>query len=136
MWIIIELKLILFGTYKIKLNVEKPRAEFILGVRVIKLFYPLQAFHIRFNRCFHWSLSDSRTLLSILADFNSTVVWIILILFLISSSLSLFFKPLRTVSRALTIIGITATLVFHSFFSSLARLKYLSGFLLSFIFTL
>ena len=68
---------------------------------------------------FHWSLSDSkspqvsRTLISILADFNNSVV-----------------------PRAPITIGITITFMFHSFFNSLVRSRYLSLFTLSFNFTL
>ena len=56
----------------------------------------------------------SRILLSILADTNSAVVWMVLILPLISTSL----KHLRIISRAPTTIGITITFVFNSFFLS------------------
>ena len=45
-------------------------------------------------------------------------------------------KPLGIVPSAPTSIGITVTYVFHSFFSSQAKSKYLCVFLLSFIFTL
>ena len=90
---------------------------------------------------FHWDLNDSkfpqvsRTLLSILADLNNAVIWMLLILLLISCSSSLFSRPLETVPRA-PAIGITVTFMFHSFFSSLARSKYLFIFLFSFIFIL
>ena len=46
-------------------------------------YFFLQIFHICFNVIFHWNLSDSkppkssRTLLSIPADFNTAVVWIV-----------------------------------------------------------
>ena len=89
---------------------------------------------------FHWSLRDSkspqvsRTLLSILADHNRAVVWIVFAHPLISNFCSLLMKPLETVSNAP--IGISFTLMFHSFFSSPARSKYLSLFLFSLIFTL
>ena len=45
-------------------------------------------------------------------------------------------KVLETVPWAPITIDVTVTLIFHNFFSSLARSKYLSPFLLSLIFTL
>ena len=76
---------------------------------------------------FHWSLSDnmssqvSRTLLSILADLNNAVVWMVSTRALISSSSSPFTDSLVAVPSALITVGITVTFMFHSFFSSLAR---------------
>ena len=76
---------------------------------------------------FHWNPSDrksfqvSRTLLSILADLNNGVIWIVSILPLIYNSSSPFSRLLMTVSIALTTISITVTLMFHS---SLTRSKY------------
>ena len=60
----------------------------------------------------------SRTLLSIQADLNNTVVCMVLI----------FLLPLSTVPTAPTIIGITVTFMFHSFFCTSASSKYLSIF--------
>ena len=81
------------------------------------LFNSLQVFLHQFLQVvFQWSLSDnkstlvSRTLLSILADFNCAVVLIVTILPLISSSPSLFSRPLETIPRAPTTIGITSSL--------------------------
>ena len=82
------------------------------------------------------SLQVSRTLLSILADFNSTAVWVVSILPLIFSSFSLLFKNLGTILRTHTTIGITVTLIFHNSFNSLAIPRHLSIFSLAFIFTL
>ena len=82
----------------------------------------------------HRSLSDnkspqvSRTLISILADLISAVVWIEWILPLISNSSSVFSRHLRSFSRAQTTISVTVTLVFHTFFSSPARSKHLFSF--------
>ena len=67
---------------------------------------------------------------------NNAVIWIASVFSLISNSSSLFPKPLRTVPSTPTTIGITVTFMFHSVFSFLARSKYLSSFLLSFIFNL
>ena len=58
-----------------------------------------------------------------------------ILILLISNFSWLFAKPLRIVPSAPTTISITVTLMFHSFFSSPARSKYLSIFSLSFIFT-
>ena len=68
----------------------------------------------------------SRTFLCILAGFSSAMVWMVLIFLLISSSLSFVFRPLGIVLRALSTTGIGIIFMFHSFFSSLARSKYLS----------
>ena len=87
----------------------------------------------------HWSLRDSkslqvsRTLLSILADLNNEVAWIVLTRPLISKSSSPFNIP--SVPVPIT-IGINVTFMFHSFFNFLERSKYLFFFLFSFNFTL
>ena len=71
---------------------------------------------------FHWGLSDSkspqvsRSLLSILADFNNAVVWIVSTHPLISKSSTPCTKPLVTVPSAPITVGITVTLMFHRFF--------------------
>ena len=91
---------------------------------------------------FHWSLSDcmspqvSRTLLSILAVLNNVVVWMVSTrppTFKSSNPLS---NPLVTVPNAPITIGIIVTCMFHSFFNSLATLRYLSFFSHSFSFIL
>ena len=91
---------------------------------------------------FYWSLSDSKspqvstTLLSILADLDNSVIWIVTTLPLISKSSSSFTNLLVTILKASIIIGIIVTFMFHSFlFNSLARSRYLSFFSLSFHFT-
>ena len=89
----------------------------------------------------HRSLSDSkspqfsRTLLSILADLNNVVVWMVATRPLISKSTSPCTSPLVTLPRTLITIGITVTFKFHSFFISLARSWYLFLFSLSFDYT-
>ena len=55
---------------------------------------------------------------------------------LISNSSKVFTKPLQTIPNKPITIGITINLMFHSFFSSLARSKYLHIFLLSVTFNL
>ena len=84
---------------------------------------------------FHRSLSDSKspqvswTLLRILANLNNAIVWSQFILWF-STLLAPFSKPLETIQSLP--IGITVTLMFHSFLSSLARPMYSSLFLLFF----
>ena len=91
---------------------------------------------------FHWSLSDSkssqvsRTLLSILAVLNNAVVWMVSTHLPTSKSSSPFSNPLVTVPNAPITIGIIVTCMFHSFFNSLARSRYLSFFSHSFSFIL
>ena len=78
---------------------------------------------------FHGSLSDSkspqvsRTLLRILAVLNNAVVWIVSTRPPTSMSSSPFSNP-----KAPITIGIIVTCMFHSFFNSLTRSRYLSFF--------
>ena len=82
---------------------------------------------------FHWSLSDSkspqvsRTRLRILAVLSNAVIWIVS---------RPFNNPLVIVPKAPIRIGTIITFMFHSFFKSLARSRYLSFILLSFRFIL
>ena len=91
---------------------------------------------------FHSSLSDSkspqlsRTLHSILAVLNKAVVWMVSTRLPTSKSSSPFSNPLVNVPNAPIIIGIIVTSMFHSFFNSLARSRYLSFFSHSFSFIL
>ena len=91
---------------------------------------------------FHWSLSDSkspqlsRVLLSILAILNNAVVWMVSTRPPTSKSSSPFSNPLVTVPNAPITIGIIVTCMFHSFFNSRARSRYLSFFSHSFSFIL
>ena len=91
---------------------------------------------------FPWSLSDSkspqvsRTRLSILAVLSNAVVWIVSTRPLTSKSYRPFNNPLVTVPNAPITIGTIVTFMFHSFFNSLARSRYLSFFSLSFRFIL
>ena len=90
---------------------------------------------------FHCSLSDCKslqiswTLLGILADLSNAVVWMVFTCPLISKSSILFTNSLGIVPSVPTTIGITITFMFHSFFNSLARSRYLYLFS-PFIFTL
>ena len=91
---------------------------------------------------FTWIRSDnkspqvSRTLLSILAVLNNAVVWMVSTRLPTSKSSSLFSNPLDTVPNAPITICVIVTCMFHSFFSSLARSRYLSFFSHSFCFIL
>ena len=91
---------------------------------------------------FHWSLSDSkspqvsRTRLRILAILSSAVIWIASTRLPTSKSSRPFNNPLVIVSNAPITIGTIITFMFHSFFNSLARSRYLSFFSLSFGFIL
>ena len=91
---------------------------------------------------FHWRLNDSkssqvsRTLLSILAIFNNAVVWIVPTRPPTSKSSRPFNTPFITVQKSPITIGIIVSFMFHSFFNSLARSRYLSLFSHSFSFIL
>ena len=91
---------------------------------------------------FHWSLSDSKspqvsgTRLSILTVLSNAVVWIVSTRPLTSKSSRPINNPLVTVPNAPITIGTIVTFMFHSFFNSQARSKYLSFFSLSFSFIL
>ena len=82
------------------------------------------------------SLQVSRTLLCILADFYNAVVWMISVLPLMPRYHSPLFRRLWTILRKPIKIVTIITFMFLRFFSSLARSRYLSIFLLSFIFIL
>ena len=71
------------------------------------------------------SLQASRTLLSILAVFNNAVVRMVSTQPSTSKSSRPFNNPLVTVPNAPITIGIIVTFLFHSFFNSLARSRYL-----------
>ena len=69
---------------------------------------------------FYWNLSDnkclqvSKTLLSILADLNNAVAWMVSICPLISNSSKSLSKILVTVLSTLIKIGISIPHIFHS----------------------
>ena len=91
---------------------------------------------------FHWSLSDrnspqvTRTLVSILALFNNAVVWMVSTRPPNSKPSSPFNNTLVTVPKVPITIVTIVTFMFHSFFNSLARSRYLSFFSHSFSFIL
>ena len=83
---------------------------------------------------FHWSLSDSRspqvsrTRLRILAVLSNAVIWIVSTRPPTSKSSRPFNNPLVIAPKAPITIGTIVTLMFHGFFNSLARSRYLSFF--------
>ena len=87
---------------------------------------------------YHWSLSNSkspqvsRTLLGIQAVLDNAVVWMVSTRPPTSKSSRPFSNHLVTVPNAPITIGIIITCMFHSFFNSLARSRYLSVFSHSF----
>ena len=91
---------------------------------------------------FHWSLSDSkspqvsRTRLRILAVFSNAVVWIVSTRPPTSESSRPLNNILVIVPNSSITIGTIVTFMFHGFFNSLARSRYLSFFSLSFRFIL
>ena len=91
---------------------------------------------------FHWSLSDSksppvsRTRFRILAVLSNAVVRIVSTRPPTSKSSRPFNNPLVIEPKAPITIGTIVTFMFHSLFNSLARLRYLSFFSLSFRFIL
>ena len=78
----------------------------------------------------------SWSLFSILAVFNNAVVSMVSTRPPTSKSSSPFNNPLDTVPKTPITIGIISTFMFHSFFNSLARSRYLSLFSHSFSFIL
>ena len=76
---------------------------------------------------FNWGLSDSksplvfRTFLSILADLNNAVVWMVSAGSLISNSSSFLTKTQGIVPSAPITIGVTVTFIFHGFFFLVLR---------------
>ena len=91
---------------------------------------------------FHWSLSDSksprvsRTRLRNLAVLSNAVIWIVSTRPPTSKSSRPFNNPLVIGPKAPITIGAIVTFMFHSFFNSLARSRYLSFFSHSFSFIL
>ena len=115
---------------------------FIAG-SLLYYYYSLKVFHISvswWSSTGVWvtaSLLKSPGLFSVFWPISINLVFrMVFICPLISKSSSPFINPYVIVPRALITIGINVTFVIHSFFSSLARSKYLSFFSISFNFTL
>ena len=70
---------------------------------------------------FDWHVS--RTLLSIIVNFSSAVVWMVSVLPLISNSSSLFFQVLVNYSKSPTTNDITVTFTFQSFFQFSSKVQ-------------
>ena len=86
-----------------------------------------------FSLEFDWQPPQvSRTRLRILAVLRSAVVWIVSIRPPTSKSSRPVNNPLVFVPNAIITIGTIVTFLFHSFFNSLAMLRYLSFFSVSF----
>ena len=104
-------------------------ANFAIIIIIIIIIYSSRVFHISVS--FHWSLSDSKspqvskTLLSILADLNNTVVWMVSTRPLISNSSSFFNIPLVTIPRELIRISINVTFMFHIFLQFSSKVQVL-----------
>ena len=104
-------------------------------------YWPSDFFsHQRLLVVFPWLLSESkssqvsRTFLSNLANLSNTADWMVSIRCLIFNSFGFLTRLLGTVPSELITIGITITLMFHSFLNSSSRSKYLSLFSFSLIF--
>ena len=106
---------------------------------IIIIILLIRVFHIS---VFHWSLSDSKspqvsgTHHRILAVLSNAVIWIVSTPPPTSKSSRPFNNPLVIVPKAPITIGTIVIFMFHSFFNSLARLRYLSFFSLFFRFIL
>ena len=90
---------------------------------------------------FHWSFCDSKSPqvsrpFSVFWPFSKCCSWIVSSRLPIFKSSRLCTNPLVNVPSTPITIGITVTFMFHSFFSCLAKSRYLSLFSLSFSFTL
>ena len=102
------------------------------------ILYYIRVFHIS---VFHWSLSDkspqvSRTRLRILAVLSNAVIWIDLTRPPTSKSSWPFNNSLVIEPKTQITTGTIVIFMFHSFFNSLARSRYLSFFSVSFRFIL
>ena len=109
------------GSFK---EVHFLNSYFLVFVLLLSLLLLLLAnfSHKRWSVGFYWILSDSKfsqiskTLLGILADLNSAVVWIVLILSPIPICSNPVSKPLEIFLSAPITIGITVIHMFLSFF--------------------
>ena len=118
---------------KIMYNAAAAANIIIIIIIFIFFLYSLRVFHISFS---WWSftgvlvtaslLKSWETLLSILGDLNRFVVWMVSTHPPTAKSSSPFNNPLVIVPKASIMIDIIVTFMFHNFFNSLARSRYLS----------
>ena len=115
----------------------------LLFIHLLLLLLFIRVFHISVSWWFFtgvWVtaslLKSIRTRLRILAVLSNAVVWIVSTRPPTSKSFWPFNNPLVIVPNAPITIGTIVTFMFHSFFNSLARSRYLSFFSLSFRFIL
>ena len=105
-------------------------------VLIIIIIHSLQLFTSALADGFSLQSELQQVSSSILAVRNNAVVWMVSTRPPTSKSSSPFSNPLVTVPNAPITIGIIVTCMFHSFFNSLARSRYLSFFSHSFSFIL
>ena len=109
----------------------------VFWLLLLLLLYSLRVFH---NSISWWSFTGVWVTTSLLRSLELfSVFWFQQCFGLYSLSSSTDFQFLQSfgiIPSGPITIGITITFMFHSFFSSLARSKYLSIFLLTFIFNL
>ena len=106
--------------------------HFIIILLFWEFFTPVIADDLRLQSEWQQVSYVPRTLLSILDDLNNVVVRMVTTRSLLSKSSSPCTNSLVTVQSTPITIGITVIFMFHCFFSSLARSRYLSHFSLSF----
>ena len=112
-----------FSLYLHITNIYYFVVSYLFLLLLLLLLFTHWVFHISFT---WWFFTRARTLLSILAVLNSSLVWMVSILSPTSKSSSPFNNPLVTVPKAPITIGTIITFMFHSFFNSLAKSRYLS----------
>ena len=71
-----------------------------------------------------WPSLNSKTLLSIIADLNNSVIFTVSILSLIINSARLFSRQFRITPKTSTVIGVTVTFMIHCLFISLVNSRY------------
>ena len=115
---------------------------FLLTIIIIIILLIMSFSHQCYLMVFHWSLSNSkspqvfRTRLRILVVLSNAVIWIISTRPPTSKLSRPFNNPLVIVPKAQITIVTIVTFMFHGFFSSFARSRYLSFFAHSFRFIL
>ena len=108
----------------------------LVGIYMIIIIYSFRVFHISVSWWFFTGVWVTASLLKCPGLVLSNAVWIVSTRPLTSKSSRPFNNPLVTVPNAPITIGTIVTFMFHSFFNSLARSRYLSFLSLSFRFIL